>query len=190
MEDNCKIQPPLTLNCWKHHARFIKKQIKKIETEEKLENITPLLLKIGESQMDLYLGKLTPLKLTAFTKNFLEKKKVFKYDYYKQWIVSEGNYYKMITMPDKSKWALRMGKNTNCYIHIHPGRYSQHTIRVRALTLKTTIIIMAFSNIHNKLFLNLELVNSVRKKYLNAAPIKSLSSTTGLQRLLNVFESL
>ncbi len=108
MEDNCNISSPFNLNCLKHHAGFIEKQINKIKKEEELETLPLFLLKIGESQMDLYLGKLAPLELTEFIRKFLKKHKVFEYESYKQWLFSEGKEYRLITLRDKSTWTLRM----------------------------------------------------------------------------------
>ena len=140
--------------------------------------------------MDLYLGKLTPFELTEFTKKFLKMNKVFKYESYKQWLLSEDKEYRLITLPDKSIWTLRMGNQRKNYVHIHPGRYSLHTIRVRALTLKTAICVMAYINFHKSVPPDLELINNVRNEFLNAAPVKSLSLTSGLLKLLKVFSKL
>jgi len=140
--------------------------------------------------MDLYLGKLTPIELTTFAKQFLKERQAFKYELYKKWLYSSGNEYKLIILPGKSTWALRMGNKKENYIHIHPGRYSLHTIRVRALTLKTAICVMVYINIYKISSPNLELINNVRNKFLNAAPVKSLSLTSGLLRLLKVFSKL
>ena len=190
MENNCKTSSPFKSNCWKHHAGFIAKQIKKIKNEDELKNIPSFLLTIGESQMDLYLGKLTPFEITGFTKNFLKENEVFKYELYEQWLFSEGREYRLITLQDNSTWALKMGNQKENYIHVHPGRYSLHTIRVRALTLKTAICVMAYISIHKNFSPDLGLINNVRKEFLNAAPVKSLSSTSGLGRLINVFNNL
>ena len=189
MEDNCKTYSPFKLNCWKHHAGFIEKQIKQIKNKEELKSITSFLLKIGESRMDLYLGKLTPSEITGIMKKFLTRNKNFEYESYKQWLFSKGKEYMIITLPDKSTWTLRIGDQEENYIHIHPGRYSLHTIRVRALTLKTAICVMAYLNIHKNFSPDLELINNVRKEFLNAAPLKALYLTSGLGRLLNVFNS-
>jgi len=140
--------------------------------------------------MDLYIGKFTPFELTGFTKKFLKENEVFKYESYELWLFSEDKEYRLITLPDKSTWTLRMGNQKENYIHIHPGRYSAHTIRARALTLKTAICVMAYINVHKKFSPDLELINNLRKELLNAAPVKSLSSTSGLRRLLNVFNRL
>jgi len=140
--------------------------------------------------MDLYLGKLTPFELTEFTKKFLKKNEVFKYESYEQWLLSECKEYRLITLPDKSIWTLRMDNKKKNYVHIHPGRYSLHTIRVRALTLKTAICVMAYLNIHKNFSPDLKLINNLRKELLNAVPVKSLSSTLGLRRLLDVFNRI
>lgn len=190
MEDNCKIPLPFNLNCWKHHAGFIAKQIKKSKSEKEIKNISSPLLKIGESQMDLYLGKLTPTELTGFANKLLKEKKAFEYESYKKWLCSNGNEYRLIIMPDKSTWALRLGYQKESYVHIHPGRYSPHTIRVRALTLKTAICVIAYIKAHKCFSTDLKLINNVRTEFLNAAPVKSLSSTSGLRRLFNVFNRL
>ena len=64
MEINCSIQLPLTFNCWKHHAGFIKKQIEFYRDEKiSVRELQKTLLVIGESQMDLYVGELSPQKI-------------------------------------------------------------------------------------------------------------------------------
>ncbi|RKY92909.1 MAG: hypothetical protein DRQ01_05690, partial [Ignavibacteriae bacterium] len=63
-EINCSIKLPLTFNCWKHHAGFIKKQIEFYRGEKiSVEELQKMLLVIGESLMDLYVGELSPQKI-------------------------------------------------------------------------------------------------------------------------------
>ena len=190
MDVNCKPPSPFNLNCWKHHAGFIANQINKINKEAELEALPAILLKIGESQMDLYLGKLTHLQITDFTKKLLKERNVIEYESYKKWLFAGAKEYRLITLPDKSIWTLRMGNQKENYIHIHPGRYSKHTIRVRALTLKTAIFVMAYLTIYKISSPDLQLINDARKFIFKAEPVKSLSSSSGLRRLLNVFNKL
>jgi hypothetical protein len=190
LEYNCKTSSPFNLNCWKHHAGFIAKQISKIKKEEELKSLPAILIKIGGSQMDLYLGKLTPLQITDFTEQLLKGRNVIEYESYKKWLFAGDKEYRLITLPDKSTWTLRMGKEKEKYIHIHPGRYSAHTIRVRALTLKTAIFVMAYLTIYKISSPDLQLINDARKIFFKAEPVKSLSSSSGLRRLLNVFNKL
>ncbi len=49
---------------------------------------------------------------------------------------------------------------------------------------------MVYLNIYNISSPDIKLINSVRKEFLKAEPVKSLSSTSGLKRLLNVFKKL
>ena len=188
MEVNCKAPSPFNLNCWKHHAGFIANQVNKINMEAELEALPAILLKIGESQMDLYLGKLTHLQITDFTKKLLKERSVIEYESYKKWLFAGANGYRLITLPDKSTWTLRMGNQKENYIHIHPGRYSANTIRVRALTLKTAICVLAVANIYKISTFELKFINDVRKKFLKAAPVKSITSNSGLSRLLTILK--
>ncbi len=190
MKPNCKISAHFKLNCWKHHAGFIKNQIAKVNNEEKIKVISSIVKIVGESQMDLYCGKLTPIEITSFIAKILKSDNAYKYSAYKLWLGSKGKDYRLITLPDKSVWALRMGNEKENYIHIHPGRYTEHTIRVRALTLKTTICILAHMNCYKIPSSDLQLVNIVRMNFLKAPPVKSLSSISGLKKLLKVFKNL
>ena len=188
MDVNCKPPSPFNLNCWKHHAGFIANQINKINKETELEALPAILLKIGESQMDLYLGKLTTLQITDFTNQLLKERNVVEYDSYKKWLFAGGKEYRLITLMDKSIWTLRIGNQKENYIHIHPGRYSANTIRVRALTLKTAICVLAVANIYKISTFELKIINNVRKKFLKAAPVKSITSNSGLGRLLTILK--
>ena len=84
--------------------------------------------------------------------------------------------YKKITLSDSSVWIVKPGNDQNRYLHLHPGKKSPHTVRVRAGTLKTVLALFYFapSKFDNK---NLQFVNDVRTRYLNLSPIKSLQET-------------
>ena len=139
-EINCSIQLPLTFNCWKHHAGFIKKQIKFYRNEKiSGEELQKTLLVIGGSQMDLYVGKLSPQEICDEIISKLRSTEVLAFEDFKQWLFEKGNKYKLIKISDHSVWTLRLGNQEERYVHIHPGRYSPLTLRVKALTLKTAI---------------------------------------------------
>jgi hypothetical protein len=74
-------------------------------------------------------------------------------------------------------------------VHIHPGRYSPQTIRVKATTLKTAILILYFEQVADVEIVNANAINQIRKEYLNEPPIKSLSSASGLGRLVDLFQN-
>jgi hypothetical protein len=186
MEENIYVPSPTNFNCWKHHSGFIKQQIKLYSRTRDQIQLKKQLLIIGESQMDLYFGELTPSKISREIISYLKKEKSFSFDKYIDLLLKDGKNYKLVQLSDKSNWTLRLGENQERYIHIHPARYSPHTIRVKATTLKTTILILCFEQTKEIEGVNTEIVNNIRKKYLNEPPLKSLSKASGLIRLIDL----
>ena len=186
MEVNCQIDPPVNFNCWKHHVGFIRTQIKSVQNKGELEKLKTILVKIGESQMDLYYGIYPPMEISEQIVNYLEKKKIFLPEQYENWLAENESDYQRINLSDKSVWILRLGENVERYIHIHPGRYSSHTRRVKALTLKTAIFTLCCEKLGNPKLSGKELINDVRKKYLNEPPLKAVTSESGLGKLLEL----
>ena len=186
-ETNCSIKLALTFNCWKHHAGFIKKQIefyrsKKISVEE----LQKTLLVIGESQMDLYVGELYPQKICDEIGSKLKSTGKLAFEAYKKWLFEKGNAYKLIEISDNSVWALRLGKQKERYIHIHPGRYSPVTLRVKALTLKTAIAVLIINYKNNIPLIDTLKINEVRNEILNSPPVKKVSSNSAVVRVINI----
>lgn len=186
MEENCPVPLPINLNCWKHHAGFIKNQISSVTSVEEIEKLNSSLRKIGESQMDLYLGKFLAEEVSNQIIKTLKREKIFSFEQYNKWLYKDGKEYQLITLKDKSIWTHRLSDNEQRYIHIHPGRHSPHTIRVKATTLKTAIMILCFEQTGQIESINTESVNQIRKKYLNETPLKSLSKASGLKRLIGL----
>jgi hypothetical protein len=181
---NCDISEPLLLNCWKHHAGFIRSKIGEYKTNpaDHLSSLRSELLLIGESLMDLYLGELTPYEIGALIIAYCIKQKIFSKEEFQFWLKDEGNDYRIIELKDKSKWTLRLGNDKERYMHIHPSRYSPHTIRVRSSSLKSAILYLVLENQNPQ---NMLLpVNCIRKYYLNLPPLKNLASCSALYTLI------
>jgi hypothetical protein len=185
-----EIPIPVMLNCWKHHAAFIKKIIYNINPGaiNNIEEFLPFILTIGESQMDLYVGNLSPYEIAVQVKNKITKLSINSKNDYQSWIINEGKEYKLICLSDNSFWALRIGMNNERFIHLHPARNSINTLRVRAATLKTAIVAMIWTRIHDGLAVNIEIINKVRKDYLSEPPIKKMSTNKGLLKLFSALE--
>lgn len=186
MDEKCNVLRQINFNCWKHHTGFITHQIKIIKNTEMLDELKPQLHKIGESQMDLYFGNYSPEELSKQILGALERKKIFSFEEYKDWLLKEGEDYQLLKLKDSSIWTLRLGENLERYIHIHPGRHSPQTARVKATTLKTAIMILCYKQLGEIKSIETEAVNFIRKKYLNEPPIKSFSNTSGLGRIINL----
>ena len=186
MEKNCSVPLPINFNCWKHHAGFIKGQIKSITEIKQLDELKEHLLQIGESQMDLYCGNYSASEISKQIIQILNQRKISSTEQYQNWLAKEEKNYQLVKLKDKSVWTLRLGDDPERYVHTHPGRYSPHTIRAKATTLKTAILILCFEQFEEMEIDNTEMVNSIRKKYLNEPPIKSFAKASGLGRIINL----
>jgi len=187
MEKNCKVPLPVTFNCWKHHAGFIKNQTVVLQKNKvSKEEFLKLLLVIGESQMDLYLGKLSPKQIANEVISSVINSNAKGHNSYTRWLLEDRQSYKQIKLSDKSIWTLRLGNEKKRYIHIHPGRYSPHTIRVKAVTLKTTIAIKVLVEGSESVLPDLNSINEVRKSFLKLPPLKLISLSSGVGKFLNI----
>jgi len=189
VDENCQIPPPINLNCWKHHAGFIKKQIESVKEIKELDQLKVYLLKIGESQMDLYFGEYSPINISKQILDYLHRNRLCSPDLYKDWLSKDGIDYQLVELKDKSIWTLRLGDDAERYVHIHPGRYSLNTVRIKATTLKTAIFLLCFEQLGEIKSFETETVNQIRIKFLNEPPLKSFSSASGLGRLIDLFRN-
>lgn len=189
MEENCFVPLPVNFNCWKHHAEFIKKEIKSVKENNELEKLKSYLLKIGESQMDLYFGEYSPVKISEQILSSLHQNKIFEYEQYKSWLSKDGKDFQLVKLKDKSVWTLRLKDDIRRYVHIHPGRYSPYTIRVKAAALKTAILVLSSKKIGDIKTIETQSINQIRKRYLNEPPIKSFSNASGIRRLIDLLHN-
>lgn len=189
MKESCVVPIPINFNCWKHHYGFIKNQISACTNQKEFRNLKQTLLKIGNSQMDFYVGTLTPELISSFIINYLKSLNVLDPEKYNSWLTTEGKDFRQIKLEDKSIWTLRLGTKTERYIHIHPGRHSPNTLRVKAKTLKTTILVLCSEKINNEQKMSIKQINGLRKEYLGESPLKSISKETGLGKLIELFRS-
>ena len=187
METNCKLPAPVKFNCWKHHLEFIRDQVKKGRKENLSAGlIKKILLVIGESRMDLYCGKLSPRAIAGEIIDSLYRFDAHALSSYKNWLYESGRDYRLLTLSDSSVWTLRTGKDKKQFVHIHPGRYSPLTFRVRALTLKSAIAAVLSARSLNEI--DIGFLNKIRKNILDAPPLKSFSYKTSLGKLINLLE--
>ena len=140
---------------------------------------------IGDSQMDLYYGKLTLTEISQQIIHTLSTSyTIDKVSYIK--LLNKNNDYYIASLSDSSQWVLRQGTDSERYIHFHPARYSPHTYRITANTLKSLI---AVHIAHHKP-IGLSEINHVRTKYLNLDPIRSIKPYSGIGRYLGLFRSV
>jgi hypothetical protein len=171
---------PVLLNTWKHHAAALRRRIHETSQTGDLSGLAGELVVIGNELMDLYLGALTPAEIGHQVVGQLSANKTLDLDAYRAWIQAGGGY-RLIDLSDTSRWVLRLGEEVDRYIHVHPGRYSPQTRRVRANVLKTAVLVLAYIRVHGGNPMDVTLVNSARRQYLALAPIgKDLARDQGL----------
>lgn len=182
-----EIPLPIMFNPYKHHFRFLLNEIEKWKQYE-WSDVSEDLLSIGNNLIDFYLGSLSVNQLCAESINFFHSRKIISKNKFKKWIHATD--WKKIELSDQSKWLIKFGNNDERFIHIHPAKFSKHTIRVRATTLKTVIALMVNEISSDSLQKhNLLAVNTIRKERLGLSPIKSLHTPdSGIMRLWLLFE--
>lgn len=185
---NLKLPVIVQFNLLKHHLNYIKERIN-YSIEDETESFITLkneLLKVGNSQMDIYTGNLSPSSICREILNELHRLEINGIVLYKDWIFSNPQAYQTLLLSDKSKWVLRIGEDEQKYVHIHPARNSFLCIRVKATTLKTAIFASVFSRIKHQVPDNLSIINSVRKEFLKEPPVKSISTARNLIKLIKL----
>jgi hypothetical protein len=186
----CNAAVPVILNCWKHHAGFIKSKIQEYRQAGKFDfhAFRENLLRIGDSLMDLYLGELPPRKISDYIIKSFTRYNIIDRDRFILWLKEGGKDYREISLKDNSIWTFLAGTQPERYIHIHPSRYSPLTIRVRALTLKSAILYIILDDSGRSLDENLLFLNGIRKEYLHQPPLKMISAKSALPELIKVLK--
>jgi hypothetical protein len=182
---NEKIPSPITFNTHKHHFRFLLQRIGVWKNMD-WEDVDQELLLIGENLLDFYTGDLTIDEICDECLHFFQTRNISNQDSFLNWL--HPNEYRKIKLNDSSEWVVKRSIDSERYIHIHPAKFSPHTIRVRAATLKTVIALMIKAgNYSGQMDENLLKVNQIRTKYLQLSPVKSLQRDKGILQLWELF---
>lgn len=179
---------PVLFNTWKHHAGALRQRI--VETvqsgPEALNRLAAQLVVIGADQMGVYTGAFTPAQIADQVLAKLRESRVLECADYRRWI-EETNGYRVLTAEDQSRWVLRMGETNGRFVHMHPGRWSPQTRRVRANVLKTALMILAHTAIQGGDPADIALVNRVRQNYLHLCLVPRVN--LGLGEWLSLLRS-
>jgi len=179
---------PVVLNGCKHHAQVLRERIALAAAggEASLEGLAGQLVVIGTALMDLYTGRLSPAEIADRVLAALDAHNRLSLDAYRAWVQANGGY-QVLTFPeDGSRWVLRLGDEADRYVHVHPGRWSPATLRVRANVLKTAVMVLADAAAHGGDPLDVARINRVRGRYLGLPPLVALAGERGLRGVLDV----
>jgi hypothetical protein len=169
----------IMFNSWKHHKTFILEQVSEcVSKKDGRQFLTKALSVIGNSVTDFYMGSMSPGEIFSEIVAFLKSEDLYSPEKYNHWLKENGGY-RVIVLSDTSCWTLRLGDDATQYVHIHPGRYSPKTIRIKALTLKTIIAAIYWGRIKNSKPTK-EDINQARLELLQESPLKNINSIEGI----------
>lgn len=179
---------PVLFNAWKHHAGWVRQQIAgaAVGGEADLKQLAEAVVVCGTKLMDFYLGDLTPWQLGEQAMEHLQSVGKTDFPAFDEWLKTQDGYAPFTVPDDGSTWILRAGDAGGRYVHLHPGRYSPHTVRVPGLTLKTVILTLALARPTGADPLAVGTVNDARKRCLGLPPVASVAPTHGLGEMLRL----
>jgi hypothetical protein len=168
-----EVVAPVLFNTYKHHARALRARIEAAAAggDEAVREAAGRVAVLGTKLMDLYVGPLSPRELSERVITRLEGEGRLDPAAYRAWILG-GEEYAVIEMPeDGSRWVLRLAEEPGRHVHLHPGRWSPRTMRVRANVLKTAVLVLAHAHVHGADPMERAVVDRVRKTYLGLSPL-------------------
>lgn len=167
------VLPPVLFNTWKHHAGTLRTRLDQVAGggPEAVRALARQLAVVGGGLMDLYTGTLSPRDLSARVIDDLRRSGRLDPEAYHAWLLQAGDY-AMLTHPDDgSCWVLRMGDPAGRFVHLHPGRWTPYTMRVRANVLKTAVLVHAHVRVHGGDPMSRDVIDAVRRDLLGLAPL-------------------
>ncbi len=182
------ISEPYLLNPLKHHLGFIREFIYRridkppAETKELISELKHL----GSSVMDVYTGELSVRNICDEVEEFLKLKDLDSLESYSNWVGTNTNCFRIISLSDGSMWTLKYFDNNQRYVHIFPARSSQHTFRVKSNALKSALI---YYILIGKDLVTGDDLNKVRL-LLGLSPIKDSVDTMAIHEMIDILRDL
>lgn len=175
------IPHPVLFNTWKHHAAWARYRINRAVAggPHGVAALPTELLVVGTRLMDVYTGTYTPAEVGRQLLARLDHRGFADYDSLAAWLGTQ-NHWATLDLPDGSVWALRLGPAGGRYVHLHPGRWSPHTVRATANTIKSAVMAVAVGRLTGRAPLSLDVVNEARTQYLGMLPVRELTADAGL----------
>ncbi len=167
-----EVPPPVIFNTYKHHAGAVRARIARLaaEGEAGLGGVAAAVAVLGTGLMDLYTGPLTPRAVCAWVVEELHRLGRLEPAAYRAWLVAGGEY-TTVTHPEGTAWVLRLGDEEGRHVHLHPGRHTPHTVRVRANVLKTAFAAHVHARVRGEDPMGRRLLDEVRREVLGLPPL-------------------
>lgn len=184
-----EVPSPVLFNLWKHHAGALRQRIADVARggPSALAVLPEQIVVMGTELMDLYTGPRSPAEIASRVLAMLAADGKLAPTVYRPWVVESGGY-QTVTFPDDSTvWVLRVADEDR-YVHLHPGRWTPQTRRVRANVLKTAIMALAHTAVHGGDPRDVKLVNRLRAEHLALSPMREIVGEQGLGAVLDLLQ--
>lgn len=181
------IPHPVLLNTWKHHAGWIRGRIDRAAAAGRagVEALPAEMAVVGGRLMDLYTGAFAPAGVAGHVVAELRGAGRLEFDPLAEWLRGRDDY-ALFELPDGSKWTIRLGPADGRYLHLHPGRWVPHTVRVQANTLRSAVMAHAHAKLTGGNPADVRVVNDARRAYLGLLPVRELSPDEGLGAVIAI----
>ena len=176
-------------NAEKHHLQTIADKAGEYiaQGEGSLEQLLDKLVNKGVHRgsyngvIDVYVGSLRPEQMKAEIAAFLDERGITDFESYRHFLETHGQikrrgYYSSFTLSDGTIMTLRIADDQNQYVHVHPGRYSPNTFRVKAYSLKTAILALYLARCRGLSGQDISIINEARN-YLELPPVQNKAAS-------------
>jgi hypothetical protein len=180
-----EIPPPFLCNPLKHHLGFIKGYIEdKMKAGIQADNLAVIkdLKHLGGSLMDVYSGSLKTEQIIKEISAFLVENKLTDRDRFLTWAGRNPRDFKTVILSDDSQWVLKYSDNELRYVHPFPSRYSPHSFRIKANSLKSAILYVVCIG---KDFVTEEDLNLARA-IAGLSPIKDVADAEAITEMIEM----
>lgn len=176
-------RPPIMFNAFKHHLNSMVATLATWiqQGEGSLRFLQDELKKI-KGLIDIYTGDLPPASIQQQILFCLNSRGCLEESAYINFIARSGTQglkggYRLLRLKDTSTFVLRVGEIKGYHVHLHPARFSNHTLRARANTIATTLTSMLLGYCRGCAPVNFTLVCEARER-LGLSPVPTIPTAT------------
>ncbi|MGQ9620659.1 MAG: hypothetical protein ACUVTX_06715 [Bacteroidales bacterium] len=187
MKPGIDIPEPLLLNPLKHHLGYIRDFTEYYAVHGGFDKseFLKILGHLGGSVMDVYTGSLSCTEICRETLNMLMADNLLIKENFIKWAGSKSKDFRTIELSDSSKWVVKFYNHEKHWAHIFPARFSPHSFRIKANTLKSAILYQVFIG---KDFISEENLNTARAVG-NLSPVKDVLDTQAITAIIELLRS-
>jgi hypothetical protein len=179
---------PFRFNFLKHHLAWLCESLLNARSSQDAQQISEYIAAVSSfnsNYIDLYTGSLSPVAILIQIRDMLTTQKVLAKSSFNRWIGKKE--FRKILLNDGSCWILRRGVSDRDYIHVHPARYTTHSVRVHGNSFKTALLLFLLKGTPD--IRDLDVINEIRTTCLKLSPIRELQVNDKLKTASRLIQS-